>query len=219
MRLSCFQDSIGPDWEDRDHLGSGSRPSRPPVEQTAAEREPERMSVQLVARVLRLSAAALPALALSAWIATQAPAASGLFTGMEGSWRGDGTIDWKTGETERLRCNATYKVEADGNKLIQSLTCATDSTRLVIKSTINYNPDAGAVTGSWAETSYGISGFVTGRAAPGNVQAQVKSADNRFNARVTVQTRGGQQTVSIKPQDFDVIEVAVTLRKAGATDS
>ena len=89
----------------------------------------------------------------------------------------------------------------------------------MIKSTINYNPDAGAVTGSWAETSYGITGFVTGRAAPGNVQAQVKSADNRFNARVTVQTRGSQQTVSIKPVDFDVIEVAVTLRKSGATDS
>jgi hypothetical protein len=89
----------------------------------------------------------------------------------------------------------------------------------VIESTINYNPDAGAVTGSWAEKTYGIGGFVTGRAAPGNVQAQVKSADNRFVARVTVRTRGSQQTVSIKPQDFDVIEVAVTLRKTGATNS
>lgn len=160
------------------------------------------------------------ALLLSASVAGQAPAtAAGLFAGMAGSWRGDGTINWKTGETERLRCNATYKVEGDGNKLVQNLTCATDSTRLVIKSTINYNPDAGAVTGSWAETSYGITGFVTGRAAPGNVQAQVKSADNRFNARVSVQTRGSQQTVSIKPQDFDVTEVAVTLRKTGTANS
>lgn len=160
------------------------------------------------------------ALLLAASVVGQTPAgAAGLFSGMAGAWRGDGTINWKTGETERLRCNATYKVEGDGNKLVQSLTCATDSTRLVIKSTISYNPDAGAVTGSWAETSYGITGFVTGRAAPGNVQAQVKSADNRFNARVVVQTRGGSQTVSIKPQDFDVIEVAVTLKKTGGADS
>ena len=178
------------------------------------------MSVQQVARVLmNAAAAALPALALSAWVATQAAAAAGLFTGMDGSWRGDGIINWKTGETERVRCNATYKVEGDGNKLVQNMTCATDSTRLVIKSTINFNPAAGAVTGSWSETSYGITGFVTGRAAPGNVQAQVKSADNRFNARVTVRTSGSEQTVSIKPQDFDVTEVAVTLRRTSAVDS
>jgi len=175
------------------------------------------MSVQLVAHVLmKVGAAALPALMLSAWIATQAPAlAGGLFVGMEGSWRGEGTIDWKTGESETMRCTANYKVENDGNKLVQNLTCATDSTRLVIKSTITYNPDAGAVTGSWAETSYGITGFVTGNAGPGKVQAQVKSADNRFRARVNVTMRGEEQTVSILPQNFDVTEVAVTLRRMG----
>lgn len=175
------------------------------------------MSVQQVARVLmRVGAAALPVLLLSTWISTQAPAlAGGLFVGMEGSWRGEGTIDWRTGESETMRCTATYKVEKDGNKLIQNLTCATDSTRLVIECTITYNPDAGAVTGSWSETSYGIKGFVTGNAAPGKVQAQVKSADNRFRARVNVTLQGSEQVVSIRPQDFDVTEVAVTLRRTG----
>jgi hypothetical protein len=135
---------------------------------------------------------------------------------MDGSWRGEGNIDWRTGESERMRCTATYKVENDGNRLIQNLTCATDSTRLVIRCTINYNPDAGAVTGNWTETSYGIKGFVTGNAVPGKVQAQVKSADNRFVARVNVTMNGSEeQTVSIRPQDFDVTNVAVTLRRAG----
>jgi hypothetical protein len=146
------------------------------------------MSFQSFTRgVTGWSAAVMPVLAMTAWLAVQDPAAAaGLFVGMEGSWRGEGTIDWKTGETERMRCTAKYEVENEGNKLIQSLTCATDSTRLVIKSTINYNPAAGAVTGTWSETSYGITGFVTGNAAPGKVQAQVKSADNRFTARVNV---------------------------------
>lgn len=175
------------------------------------------MSFQRVAHGLtRFATAAAPALMLSAWLALLAPAAAaGLFVGMEGSWRGEGTIDWKTGESERMRCTAKYEVENDGNKLIQSLTCATDSTRLVIKSTINYNPDAGAVTGTWAETSYGITGFVTGIAGPGKVQAQVKSADNRFTARVNVTMRGAEQDVSILPRNFDVTEVAVTLRRSG----
>jgi len=164
----------------------------------------------------RWSAAVVPAFAMTAWLSVQEPAAAaGLFVGMEGSWRGEGTIDWKTGETERMRCTAKYEVENEGNKLIQSMTCATDSTRLVIKSTITYNPDAGAVTGTWAETSYGISGFVTGNASPGKVQAQVKSADNRFNARVNVTLRGAEQTVSILPRNFDVTAVEVTLRRTG----
>jgi hypothetical protein len=176
------------------------------------------MSLQSLTHGLRrLRAAVLPALAMTAWLAAQEPAAAGgIFDGMQGSWRGEGTIDWKTGETERMRCTAKYEVEKEGNKLTQSLTCATDSTRLVIKSTITYNPDAGAVTGTWAETSYGITGFVTGNAGPGNVQAQVKSADNRFNARVNVTMRGSEQTVSILPRNFDVTEVAVTLRRSGS---
>jgi len=175
------------------------------------------MSFQSVMHGLtRWSAVVLTALAMTALPATQeSAAAAGLFVGMEGAWRGEGTIDWKTGERERMRCTAKYEVENEGNRLIQSLTCATDSTRLVIKSTITYNPDAGAVTGTWAETSYGINGFVTGNAGPGKVQAQVKSADNRFNARVNVTLRGAEQTVSILPRNFDVTAVEVTLHRTG----
>jgi hypothetical protein len=175
------------------------------------------MSLQAFTHGLtKWSVAAMPALVVTAWLALGQPAgAAGLFVGMEGSWRGEGTIDWKTGETERMRCTAKYEVASDGNKLTQNMTCATDSTRLVIKSTIKYNPDAGAVTGDWAETSYGITGFVTGNAGPGKVQAQVKSADNRFTARVNVTLRGDEQDVSILPRNFDVTEVAVTLRRAG----
>ena len=175
------------------------------------------MSLQALRHGLTRWSAALAPMAVVAFLAAQEPAAAaGLFVGMEGSWRGEGTIDWKTGERERMRCTAKYEVENEGNKITQSLTCATDSTRLVIKSTITYNPDAGAVTGTWAETSYGITGFVTGNAGPGKVNAQVKSADNRFNARVDVTLRGTEQTVSIKPRNFDVIEVAVTLRRTGS---
>jgi hypothetical protein len=151
-----------------------------------------------------------------AWLFALAPAgASGLFEGMEGSWRGEGSIAWSTGETERMRCNAKYKVERDGNRIVQELTCATDSTRLVIKSTITYNPAAGAITGSWSETSYGINGSVTGTASTNSVKAMVKSRDNRFQARVTVVTSGSAQTVSIVPQGIDVTEVSVELKRAG----
>jgi hypothetical protein len=147
---------------------------------------------------------------------TAAPAAAGLFDGMEGAWRGDGSISWSTGETEHMRCNAKYQVQKEGNRIIQSLTCATDSTRLIIKSTITFNPDAGAITGQWSETSYGVNGYVTGTASTGAVKAHVQSTDHRFNADVTVVTKGSSQTVTIAPKGLDVTNVAVTLKRGGA---
>jgi hypothetical protein len=163
-----------------------------------------------------LRTAAAAALLVSS-LALPAPeaAAAGIFSGLGGSWRGDGSIGWSTGETERIRCTATYEVEKDGNQLIQNLTCATDSTRLIVKSDITYNPDAGAISGTWAETNYGIRGRVSGRASSGNIQALVTSSDARFKARVTVVTSGGNQTVTIAPQGIDVTEVSVRLRRAG----
>jgi hypothetical protein len=163
----------------------------------------------------RLRSGAAAALMLSG-SAILAPAdAAGLFSAMDGSWRGDGSIAWTTGETERMRCTAKYKVEREGNRITQNLTCATDSTRLIIKSTITFNPDAGAITGNWSETSYGINGYVSGTASTGSVKALVKSTDNRFNARVTVLTKGDEQTVTIAPQGIEVESVSVKLRRSG----
>jgi hypothetical protein len=156
------------------------------------------------------------ALALSAFAATgvASSAAAGLFAGMEGSWRGEGSLKWSTGENERMRCTAKYEVEEDGNKLVQNLTCATDSTRLVVKSAITYKPDAGVITGSWSETGYGINGWVTGTAGVGSIQANVQSSDKDFNAKVSVVTRGGEQIVKIIPTNLDVTEVSVTMQRA-----
>ena len=154
------------------------------------------------------------AVLVSAWAMSTPAAAGGLFSGLAGSWRGDGSIDWTTGETERIRCNATYEVEQDGNQLIQTLTCATDSARLIVKSDITYNSKAGAISGTWTETSYGISGRVTGSANAARIQAVVQSSDKRFNARVTVLTRGDTQTVTIS-SDLELKGVSVQLRRTG----
>jgi hypothetical protein len=145
-------------------------------------------------------------------------AAIGLFDGMEGKWKGDGSIAWSTGETERLRCTANYEVERDGNKIHQRLTCATDSTRLIVKSSITFNPDAGAITGTWSETTYGINGYVTGTASTGAVKALVQSTDHRFTARVNVSTDGPDQLVTIAPQGLDVTDVSVELKRRPDVD-
>lgn len=175
----------------------------------------ERMSDMIAGMTLARGAfaAALFLFGSAAW------AEAGLFDGLAGSWKGDGSIAWNTGETEHMRCTAKYQVERDGNRLIQNLTCATDSTRLIIKSTVTFNPAAAAITGDWSETTYGVNGYVTGTASPGAVNARVLSSDSahRFNARVTMATNGNTQTVTIAPKDFDVTNVAVTLKKGGGS--
>ena len=167
-----------------------------------------------VARVTPKPVVALTLLALlSSGIGTPAFAA-GLFAGMEGSWRGEGSLKWSTGENERMRCVAKYQVENDGNKLVQDLTCATDSTRLVVKSDITYKPDAGVITGSWSEKGYGINGWVTGSASAGSIKANVESRDKSFYAEVGIVMQGADQLVTIVPRNIDVTEVSVTMQRA-----
>jgi hypothetical protein len=171
------------------------------------------------ARVSGLRKPALAAAILAAaWIAAAPGAvAAGLFAGLAGSWRGDGSVAWSTGETERIRCNAVYEVQQDGNKLLQKLTCATDSTRLIVKSDIAYNPSAGAISGTWSESTYGVTGRVTGNANVARVLAIVQSSDKRFTARVTLMTKGDTQTVKIT-SDLELREVNVQLRRAAAVE-
>jgi hypothetical protein len=173
------------------------------------------MRFGLKSRVPAFSKAAVAAALLASSFATYTPdaVASGLFSGLAGTWRGDGSIGWSTGETERIRCNATYEVERDGNKLIQNLNCATDTTKLTVKSDINFNPAAGAITGTWTETNYGINGSVSGRANASTINAMVQSLDKRFTARVTVVTRGTNQTVTIAPEGIEVTQVSVNLKR------
>ena len=169
------------------------------------------MSMILFRRpVARVVTAAIFSIALSG-IGAASPA--GVFSGLDGSWRGDGSIRWKSGKTERIRCQGTYEVDRSGDRLEQHLTCASDTSKLNITSSIVYNPEAGVITGSWNEGSHNIGGWVSGNASPTAIDALVQSSDKKFSSKVSVVTRGRQQTVSIVPQGLDVTAVTVALRR------
>jgi hypothetical protein len=56
---------------------------------------------------------------------------------------------------------------------------------------------------------------VSGSASQGKINALVQSGDKKFTARVAVITRGKEQTVTISPQNVELAEVSVVLRKSG----
>jgi hypothetical protein len=133
------------------------------------------------------------------------------FAGMSGAWAGSGKIDLSDGSSERIRCRATYTVGEGGGSLQQELRCASDSYKFEVNSAVKADA-AGAISGSWTETTRNITGRVSGKVSGGQIQTRVDGA--AFTAKLTVNTTGTSQAVTIVPTGTDVKGVAVTLTKA-----
>lgn len=153
-----------------------------------------------------LAASVAPAAAQTAEAAEAGP-----FGGFAGTWTGSGTIQRSSGETERLRCEARYEVRDGGNAIRQSLRCSSDSYNFDLRSNVEY--DAGAVTGSWADTGRGLEGKITGRGQQGEIRAAVQSP--QFSASILIQTRGNRQTVSIRSPGTELTNVSITMGRKG----
>jgi hypothetical protein len=150
---------------------------------------------------------------LQAFTPIGASAAPGPFDGFAGSWSGSGTLKFASGESERLRCRVTYAVGDNGLRLQQELRCASDSYSFNVTSAFSYNADAGRLSGTWAETNYNNNGFLSGTVNGGSIQAKVEGRN--FTASIAMTTRGNEQSVTIQPDDSDISEVSVALRRAG----
>jgi hypothetical protein len=119
-------------------------------------------------------------------------AQSGPFAGMAGNWAGGGTITLDDGSKERIRCRATYSVA--GINMTMTLTCASDSYRFVLQA--NVAAQAGAVTGTWNESSRNINGTIQGRGGGGNFE--VIASSGGFNASISLRTAGNRQSIGMR---------------------
>jgi hypothetical protein len=143
-------------------------------------------------RLIGAAATLVAALAFS----SASYAQSGPFAGLAGVWSGGGTVTLDDGSTERIRCRATYAVGDGGNGLNQSLTCASDSYRFNLSS--NVLARDGSLSGTWNESSRGISGSLEGRGASGNFQ--VIATAPGFSANISLRTTGNKQSVVIRAE-------------------
>ncbi len=140
-----------------------------------------------------------PALAGLALVAfgSVAPAQSpGVFSGMAGVWSGSGTVSLDNGQSERIRCRATYAVSRDGSGLNQVLTCASDSYKFDLKSNVIAN--GGVLSGTWSESSRNIAGNLQGRAGRGHFDVVVGAPS--FTANLSMTTTGNRQRVTIRSE-------------------
>jgi hypothetical protein len=132
------------------------------------------------------------------------------FASLAGSWSGSGTITTSSGGSERIRCRARYAVGEGGRLLQQALTCASDSYKFEISSTIQVQGGS-TVVGTWQEATRGVSGNLSGRISGPNISARVDGPG--FAAGVAVNTSGHSQSVVIRPQGTDITDVSVSLHK------
>ena len=146
-------------------------------------------------------------ISLSALQGHAAPA--GPFTGMAGSWSGVGSLTMANGAQERLRCRANYHVGGNGGEMQLGLRCASESYNFDLASEVQYRD--GAISGSWSEASRNASGTLSGRAAGDRIEAAARG--DSFSANLSLTTRGGRQTVSIRPEGTNVTAVSLALNR------
>lgn len=156
----------------------------------------------------RKALVAVAGLAAYALIAATPAAAQSAFAGMHGAWSGSGTISLSDGSKERLRCRASYRVSAGDSTLQQSLRCASDSYKFELSSDVV--SEGGRVSGSWSETSRGVSGSLQGRASGGRINVVADSPV--FTANIVLTTTGNKQSVSITSQG-DIRQVSIAMVK------
>jgi hypothetical protein len=126
--------------------------------------EARRTADTTLAVIRRLIFAALTLFAAS----VPGSAQSGPFAGMAGNWSGGGTVTLDDGSTERIRCRASCAVGAGGSGLNQTLACASDSYKFDLIS--NVVAERGSLSGTWSESTRGVSGNPEGRGSNRNFQ-------------------------------------------------
>ena len=141
--------------------------------------------------------------------AARAAPADNPLTALSGSWAGTGTIEMKSGAKERIRCQASYRLENAVNLRLE-MNCSSDSYKFELRSRIAYDDDH-TISGSWNETTRGVGGNLSGRA--GGAQIQARAESQAFTALLDMTTRGNRQTVSIQSPGSEMSGVSIVLTR------
>jgi len=135
--------------------------------------------------------------------------AAGPFAAFAGNFHGGGAVIGSDGHRERISCRARASVGGGGTSMSQTIVCASDSYRINITS--NVVASGGSVSGSWTETTRGVSGSIAGRASDGQFSGRVDGGT--FAASVAMRATGRGLSLSLAPNGGDVARVEVSMSR------
>ena len=142
---------------------------------------------------------AAAALALAGAVPAQAQSA-GPFGAFAGNFHGGGSVVGADGRRERISCRARAGVGEGGRAMSQTIVCASDTYRLSINS--NVRADGGAVSGSWSESTRGVSGTISGRVSDGRFSGRVDGGVFAASIALRASGRGLSMTLASSGGDF-----------------
>jgi len=163
--------------------------------------------------VKALPLAAALAGAVLAWPQAGLARHEGPFAPFSGDWRGSGHVTTTDERAEAIGCRARGDVSQGGASLSQTLVCASASARFDIR--FNAVAEGGRVTGTWQETTRGVSGNIAGQIVYGAFEGSVDAPG--FGASVTYRSNGHAQAIVIRPNGGagGITSVEVSLRRGG----
>jgi hypothetical protein len=138
------------------------------------------------------SALALLLAAGTLFTANLRAAAATPFDVLKGSWGGDGSLSFESGQDEKLACSGYYKSSDGGNSLTLAIRCTGPQSKLELRSKLGYM--GGKVSGSWEERTFNASGSASGVATPSSLRLQVSGS---LSGSMSIEFSPSSQSVSI----------------------
>jgi hypothetical protein len=167
------------------------------------------MTLYLITGRRALNSISLASLVVAMNLVTGSPVnAASPFNTLNGAWSGSGRVMLEGGQTERLRCQASYRSSSGGNHLGLSIRCASAANAIELRGDLNYS--GGHVSGSWEERSHGASGDASGRATDNSV---VLRFGGTASGTMSVALSGSSHTVSIASQGTPLRTIHVSLSR------
>lgn len=150
--------------------------------------------------------------AVAAILFTLAPAESRAMVelaDLAGTWRGSGTVHLANGESEQIKCRATYS--SAGVDIDQVLKCANPRYYFNVRSDLTQSGNS--VAGNWIDDETEDSGRVSGKVSENTVALDLTGSG--FTGSLSITVSGCSQAVNLVPNSSTVNRVSVTLRKRG----
>ncbi len=153
-----------------------------------------------------LAMSATLALVAASFVAA-APAAANPMGNLAGRWSGWGSVVLTSGDSEQVKCVATYFLQKGGAAVRQNLRCASSSYKIDASAT--YEVDGDRVSGEWTEKTWSAVGSVSGRMTGNGFRLAIRG--RTFSAAMAVTTTACKQSIQIAPQGFDVAKISIGL--------
>jgi hypothetical protein len=142
----------------------------------------------------------------------QAQADAGPFADLNGRWSGTGIIRQQGGKTERIRCNANYRLLGSTQHDVNAhLSCSSDSYHFDLDSEFHAD-ESNRISGRWSERSRNTGGTGIGYVRGSRIQIHIETS--AFAATLQMVTRGRRQSVTINSQGGgEIAKVSLTLHR------